>query len=776
MRFETAEIDRYGPLSNCRPPCEDGITVVAGPNESGKTLYLEGLLQLLEPDVVDHMQPGPRVDGSPAGRVVVDDGAERHALGDSTRLSDVSRIEPSHLYNLFVVRDSDLVLPEGPDYYTTLVEHLGDIHTTEIGAIREELVEEGRLTPTTLNLANTDYDTKNARNDAEALADDVESYLETVEERGVGETVRERLRLRSELSTVEADLETQRLAGEVAALADAREQFETYVDATGSVRELEGFDRETLEELREREQKLEHARERATDTESALERKRAEAERCREELAEARDRHAELGQREADVKRVDEALADYRDRTAGGEGAAFEARLAQRRYVTVAGVVGGGLAAGGGALAGSTGALIIAVVCFLVAVGAWLSHRRLADRVEDAESLEGELLEQARDAGFEVDEPADVAPQVRAFEDDLERAVDRVNRLEARYEQLQGRVEELEGELDAVESEADDLESQLEAVLDDRDVDSIEAFAERVAEKERNERERSDAELVLEREVGEPDADDPAEKIAYWEAELDDWRADLGETDVDPGSYDEAKLERLEARQRELDDRLDELEADLAEYRDRLDEFERQASELSPPPFVDVEPSLAARTDEGLRELAADCREVVARIERNAEVSRKAVGILDAVRDDEEGKVATLFDPNGPASETFAHLTDGRYEAVDYDPEAETLRVTAADGGTLSPRELSRGTRDQLYFAARLSLADQLLGGDGGFLLLDDPFLAADRTRLRNGFETLEGLVDDGWQVVYLTAKPEVHEEMAPAFDCAVHELELLER
>ena len=47
MRLTTAEIDRYGPLTGCRPACADDITIVAGPNESGKTLYLEGVLQLL---------------------------------------------------------------------------------------------------------------------------------------------------------------------------------------------------------------------------------------------------------------------------------------------------------------------------------------------------------------------------------------------------------------------------------------------------------------------------------------------------------------------------------------------------------------------------------------------------------------------------------------------------------------------------------------------------------------------------------------------------------
>ena len=190
MRLHTAEIDRYGPLAGCRPPCGD-LTIVAGPNESGKTLYLEAVLQLLEPDVTDHLEPGPRVEGSPTGRIVLDDGADHHALGNGTALSDVSRVEASHLYNLFVIRDSDLALPDGSAYYTSLVEHLGDVHTSEIAAIRERLVDEGRLTASRLDLADRDYDTKTVRVNAEALADEIEAYLDTAAEEGIDDLARE---------------------------------------------------------------------------------------------------------------------------------------------------------------------------------------------------------------------------------------------------------------------------------------------------------------------------------------------------------------------------------------------------------------------------------------------------------------------------------------------------------------------------------------------------------------------------------------------------------
>jgi uncharacterized protein YhaN len=91
--------------------------------------------------------------------------------------------------------------------------------------------------------------------------------------------------------------------------------------------------------------------------------------------------------------------------------------------------------------------------------------------------------------------------------------------------------------------------------------------------------------------------------------------------------------------------------------------------------------------------------------------------------------------------------------------------VERQDGREFRPEVLSQGTKDQLYFATRVSLAQQLLGSTPGFLLLDDPFLAADPDRLNQGFRTLRELADDGWQILYLTAKQEVSEAMVEQYD-----------
>lgn len=774
MRLTTADIDRYGPLQGCRPALDDDITIVAGPNESGKTLYLEGVLQLLDESVEAQMDPGPRVTQSPIGRVAVESASERHTLGDGTGLSDISPIEPNHLHNLFVVRDSDLSLPNRTEYYTSLVEHLGNIHTTEIEAIRKKMRDRGKLTKKNLNLRNRSYDTKEVKRNAESLVGNIEDYLETVDAQEIPELERDRLTVRSDLRSVENELDTQRTAREIDAIEDAAEHLTTYSTTTEQV-QTAAVNTETLSHLRDQIQERSQAEDRVEELESELEQKREELSDKREDLTDVRERHTELVQRESDVKRVEEALRTYRDQAVGVEDTGFRARLTQRRWVTVAGLVGAGLAGGTGAFAGSFVPVLLGIVLLLVAAAAWLSHRRLTTRAAEADERERDLLQTARDAELNVEAPKDVGPLVKEYQNKLDAVDNRKRELELAVENGEEQVQEKQESLREATEERRKYEDDVKSTLDDAGVETFDEYKQRVEEIKKLDRHRSEAEAILNRELGNPDSDQPKKKIEYWESRLAKRRSELEDSDIDAEQYEEAEIDRLQGRQTELRGRLDTITDKLGDHRDKLDEFERRTNDISELPFVDSEPSMQSRTVDGLRELADSLRKFVTDIERNAEISRKSVRILDTIKEEEEQKVTRLFDPDGPASEVFAQLTDRRYTAVNYDSDVESLEVQTPNGGTFTPKELSRGTRDQLYFATRISLAQQLLSGDSGFLLLDDPFIAADQTRLQNGFETLRELTDDGWQIVYFTAKQEVQHRMADEFGCPVYELELLD-
>ena len=60
-----------------------------------------------------------------------------------------------------------------------------------------------------------------------------------------------------------------------------------------------------------------------------------------------------------------------------------------------------------------------------------------------------------------------------------------------------------------------------------------------------------------------------------------------------------------------------------------------------------------------------------------------------------------------------------------------------------------------------MTIATRLLSDEKGFLILDDPFVKADAERLGRMMDMLRSLVDDGWQILYFSAKEEVAQALA---------------
>lgn len=765
MRLESADVDRYGPLQDCRPSVGDGLTVLSGPNEAGKTLYLEALLRLLEPDVTSAMGTPPRVDGEPTGRVVVENRGETLVCDGTASLCEATALEARHLQSIFVVRDTDLSLPSGQEYYASLVETLGDIHTTEIGAIDEALKDRGRLTSTTLNLSNAagKDNAKSVHRSAATLAEDIRAYLDEVEEAGIDELASERLRTRRELEETRSALATQEDARAVSRYEHLNTQLETYRSATDALADVPEVDQDGLDTLRELERDLEGDRSQLETVREDIEETEQTIRGTESELDTASDELAALERREPAIEQTRDALQAYRRQKTDTAGA--DRRLRLTRLLAGGGIVGAGVLGAAGAVTASVPALALAGILVVVAIGAGLLHYRTNAAVSDVETAREAVLEEARDAGLDVAAIEDVGPAIERFETDLETVKKRQTRLGTELSQAEGDLEELRETETDLEGTIEEQAAALEGHLADAGVDTVEAYADLVEERKALEQDRHDAAQRLDERLGDPEAETPQDRATWWAGELDALVADVDRDATDPDTYDQAELERLEAQEAALEEELGTLQERLSEHEETLDAFDERARALETRPFVGRDLSLPARSTAGLEDLADDCEVVMDTIERDAEISRKAVELFERIEDQEEEKMTELFAPDGPASETFAHLTDGRYTEVAYDPEGHELVVERTDGRQFQPATLSQGTTDQLYFASRVSLARQLLGEEPGFLLLDDPFLAADHERLKRGFETLCDLAADGWQILYLTAKREVSETMVDSFD-----------
>ena len=98
-----------------------------------------------------------------------------------------------------------------------------------------------------------------------------------------------------------------------------------------------------------------------------------------------------------------------------------------------------------------------------------------------------------------------------------------------------------------------------------------------------------------------------------------------------------------------------------------------------------------------------------------------------------------------------ARVTDGRYRRVRVDDTNLGIDVFSPEKGDWVPvTDLSQGTLDVVYLAARLGLVRLVTGDRRPPLILDDPFVTLDDDRAPRALELLREVAAD-FQVIYLT-------------------------
>jgi DNA repair exonuclease SbcCD ATPase subunit len=96
-------------------------------------------------------------------------------------------------------------------------------------------------------------------------------------------------------------------------------------------------------------------------------------------------------------------------------------------------------------------------------------------------------------------------------------------------------------------------------------------------------------------------------------------------------------------------------------------------------------------------------------------------------------------------------ITNGRYRRVRVDDTNLGIDVFAPErGGWVPVSSLSQGTLDTIYLAARLGLVRLVTGDRRPPLILDDPFVTLDDERATRALSLLKELAT-GFQVIYLT-------------------------
>ncbi len=162
----------------------------------------------------------------------------------------------------------------------------------------------------------------------------------------------------------------------------------------------------------------------------------------------------------------------------------------------------------------------------------------------------------------------------------------------------------------------------------------------------------------------------------------------------------------------------------------------------------------------GEAERLATWRGQLADLQRRARIHEVALGGLERATEQTMERATRYVERRMTGS--IGRITDGRYRRVRVDDETFEIAVHVPEKDDwVNARRLSDGTVAQVYLAARLGLVRHLTGDRRPPLVLDDPFAAFDDERAARAFALLRDLTVDH-QVVYLTSSDR-HDGLADA-------------
>lgn len=148
-------------------------------------------------------------------------------------------------------------------------------------------------------------------------------------------------------------------------------------------------------------------------------------------------------------------------------------------------------------------------------------------------------------------------------------------------------------------------------------------------------------------------------------------------------------------------------------------------------------------------ERAAMADERLADVRRRARIVAMTLGAIEAA-EQSTMKAATRYLEKHMTGE-LAAMTGGRYRRVRVDDKTLDIEVWSPERGDwVDVRQLSTGTMDLVFLAARIGLVRLVTGDRRPPLLCDDPFVTFDDERAMLAFARLRALAGD-LQVLFLT-------------------------
>lgn len=753
MKIREFSVFRYGPVSVRDRINLDNFNLLFGYNEEGKTLTIDAVVKMLLGKSSRGFDRINRVDEMPEGYVIV----EREEDGDfklpeAGNLTDITGLTASECRNIFIIRDSDLTISREGEFYKDITNRLVGLQTEEIARIVTELRHLGCLTLKGDYQDTSPHKLKTRLNKAAGLTELIDDKMRLIEETGFEKLEEELLDIETALEQVEDELELYEDARKRDVYIKGKEAIEALQNALDLTEEYSAFNREDEQQWQQCETNLSlYADEKKKNT-SNIEEEQKKSERLQKskETEEffvhglTRDKkqiEEHLKPKINDYETMEKQVAERKSGRAGRL-LTFAGPPAVLLFVlSIAGLV---------FLQGTEWIYAPALLSLFTAIiygGFLVSLKNTENRMEELLTKITGISEKLK---IKAETPGGILEKINDFDRNCAEREKKILELDKNIALCRQKIETIRENIKGIEDKTKEANRIIETIKEKTGTATLNEYRSRLKIKEENETKVKTREGVLTSLFGAGGESPALQKLSFWNEKVSAVHEFAGK--AEGVEFDDMNNRVARERRDALRNRRQEQGYELEKYRKGIESLGREANEC----LAMENGQLTCQTVKDLIAAREKLNEFIRIYEKNSEYARESINILESIGEQEEKKVQDLFGSESLISRYFALITDNLYSEVFFNHGKGTVEVLRSDGTRLEAYKLSGGAFDQLYLCIRLSLGEKLLQGEKGFFILDDPFLKADARRLKNQLEVLRRIADDGWQVIFFTAKDEV--------------------
>ena len=758
MHIKEFRIYRYGPLTDSDRIILGDFNLLYGLNEEGKSLTIDAIVRLIlaKKAIKNIFKRIDRVDDKAEGYIILEDDGNTIKFPDDGDITNFLDLSSEDLRNIFIIRNSDLSISKEETFYTGVTDKLTGLKSNKILLTKRRLMDIGKLTRPDSNgkLSDREADEKllSRKNRAESLIDEIENLKVRAEEEGLD-------KIEEKIEDLNEDL--QRIKMEFSNLEDAekREKYEKGIEALEGLKSslkklkvLEVFNEDEEKKFRDKERDIQNTNEEmeklAIDVKSRkieLEKVKKVKEEDERELHLMSERKRKVEDVEVDIKRHEECsekLVQVRTMTKSIKPLMVVSVILLA--LSIIGMIVGPL------LIFS----IFSLLFFIPLIYTFTQVLRLSRMIANHKKMFERIRLDLVPIDISSDSMEDILSQIQVFKEKYYERENKLQSIKSNEGILIREMEQMNKKNSEYKVKIREFEKVIEEIKNVSRVKNLGEYQQKFIGKQEVERVSREHLAVLKSLFGTEGYSAKEELLEYWDKavlELEIYR-------------DKALAIRYNDREkRELHEKRDEVEMNKFEvekkyinWQDNLKQIERESQEI-------LKSEVYCNTLKEMSYLHKNLKDFVYSVEKNVENVLCVMRIFEDIEKEEETKISKLFGKDSRVSKYFSRITNKRYRIVDINTEEKHVFVYTGDNKRLDASKLSGGTYDQLYLSIRLALGGELL--NTGFFIMDDPFVKSDFKRLQTQMHVLRKIVDEGWQILYFTAKKEVKDVLKKDID-----------